>query len=260
MKKPPVLRRSLALPTALALLALAAGPARATVTPSVSALTVAAGSSVTTTATIDVPANPVTTPPTDVDIEIAIDTTGSMGPGIAQAKADATALVTSMQAAIPGAQFSIVQFRDQFDTPVYQVEQPLTADPALIDLALGRLTAGGGGDAPEAINLVYHNSAVPAVGGPIGWRDGVQKFLIVLSDASPHGAGTSGIPNCTDPTIDPLGYTTRTAINEMIGAGRSLFMVLEPGFVSTTLSCYQFLALAVGGNSRGLPGGTNLAT
>ena len=134
------------------------------------------------------------------------------------------------------------------------------ADPALISIALNRLIAGGGGDAPEAHNTVFHNSAVPSIGGAIGWRATTQKFVVVLSDASPHGAGTAGFANCTDPSVDPLGFNTRTTINEMVASGRSLFMVLEPGFVSTTLGCYQSLALAVSANSRGLPGGTNLAT
>jgi hypothetical protein len=76
---------------------------------------------------------------------------------------------------------------------------------------------------------VYHNASTPAVGGPIGWRDGVAKFVVVLSDASPHGAGTAGIANCHDPSIDPLGYTTGATLGELGTSGRSLFMVLEPG-------------------------------
>jgi uncharacterized membrane protein YgcG len=237
-----------------------ASVASASVTPAIASLTVPAGGSAATSISIGVPAGGTTPPPTAVDVEIAIDTTGSMTTGIAQARADATALMTSMRVKIPGAKFAIVQFRDFGDTPVYNVEQPMTSNTALVNAALGRLVAFAGGDAPEAINLVYHNAAVPNTGGPIGWRAGVAKFLVVLSDASPHGAGTAGIANCTDPSVDPLGFNTATTLAELSAAGRSLFMVLEPGAITSSLACYQFLSLAVGGNSRGLPGGTNLAT
>ena len=220
----------------------------------------AAGSSATTSVAIGVPAYGPSTPPSDADIEIAVDTTGSMGPGIAQARADAAGLVAGVQAAIPNAHFSIVQFRDSGDSPMYAVEQPLTTDATLINTALNRLTAGRGGDAPEAHNHVFDSASVPDIGGAIGWRAGVQKFVVVLSDAEPHGAGTARITGCLDPTVDPLGYNTPTVLGELATGGRTLFMVLEPGFVSTTLSCYQNLALTAGGGSRGVAGGTNLAT
>jgi hypothetical protein len=60
--------------------------------PSSVMFTVAPGGSITEPKTINVPAKPP-----KADIEIAIDTTGSMGPSIAQAKADAVAIVTGVQ-------------------------------------------------------------------------------------------------------------------------------------------------------------------
>ncbi len=47
-----------------------------------------------------------------LDIEIAIDTTSSMGASIAQAQADSKRLVTEVQQRYPGAMFAVVQLRD----------------------------------------------------------------------------------------------------------------------------------------------------
>ncbi len=38
-----------------------------------------------------------------------------MGPSIAQAKADALAIVSGVQAVVPNTQFAVVQFKDSFD-------------------------------------------------------------------------------------------------------------------------------------------------
>ncbi|MBX7111366.1 MAG: DUF11 domain-containing protein [Dehalococcoidia bacterium] len=234
--------------------------ASAAVTPAATSLTVAAGSSGSTTVQIDVPAGPASSPLTEADIEIAIDTTGSMFSGIAQAKADAAALVAGVQAQIPNARFSVVQFRDRLDAPEYRVEQSLTTDASLVSAALGRLTAGGGGDAPEAHNLVY-TQAAQDVGslGAIGWSPTAAKFVIVLSDAQPHGAGAAGVTGCTDVSSDPFGLNTKSSLAALAAASRTLFMVLEPGAISASLDCYQFLALQVSPASRGFTGGSSLA-
>ena len=48
--------------------------------------------------------------PASADIEIAIDTTGSMGGSIAQARADAAAIVNDVKLQVPNSQFAVVQF------------------------------------------------------------------------------------------------------------------------------------------------------
>src|SRR5215207_6980738 len=96
--------------TLLAALALATGTS-ATLSPAAATMTLRAGDAVlghdTETKTVGVPA---VLP--RADIEIAIDTTSSMNPSIVQAKADATAIVTGVQAVIADAQFAVVDFRD----------------------------------------------------------------------------------------------------------------------------------------------------
>jgi uncharacterized repeat protein (TIGR01451 family) len=239
----------------LVLAALNTGLATATVDPPTATLTIPAGSSGTETKTVGVPEVPPA-----ADIELAIDTTGSMGPSIAQAKADAIAIVTGVQAAIPDAQFAVVGFKDSFDVPEYQVLQSMTGSAADVQSAVNLLSASGGGDLPEAYNLVYHNSYTPALGGDIGWRGGTRKFVIVIGDAEPHGARTAGFSDCADSSADPNGLNTATELSGMNVNQRTLFMILQTSSASTTLACYQQLAAAAFTGSAGVAGGTDLAT
>src|SRR5256885_2022801 len=75
--------------------------------PAVVTLTLQAGASADVKKTLHLDALPGA-----ADIVLAIDTTGSMGTAIAQAKADATNIVTQVQAQIQGARFAVVDFKD----------------------------------------------------------------------------------------------------------------------------------------------------
>ena len=183
-----------------------------------------------------------------LDIEIAIDTTSSMGPSIAQAQADSKRLVTEVQARYPGALFAVVQFRDSTDNPEYQLLQPMTADATLVDGAIDTLSAAGGGDYPEAYNLVFQNSSDPAT----GWRPNSRKLVVVIGDAEPHGAATAGFSACRDTMPDPHGLNTATVLAGMKANRRTLIMVRQATTASTSLECYQALAAAAftGGAAR----------
>ena len=189
-----------------------------------------------------------------VDIEIAIDTTGSMGLSIAQAQRDAKTLVADVRARYPGAMFAVVQFRDKGDSPEYQVMQAMTGSGTLVDAAIDRLTPGGGGDDPEALNLVFRGSADSA----LGWRSGSRKLVVVISDAEPHGAGSAGYTGCRDASTDPFALSTASALAEMRKGKRTLILVRQAARATATLECYQSLAAAgyTGGAARN--GGTKL--
>jgi hypothetical protein len=184
-----------------------------------------------------------------VDVEIAIDTTGSMGGSITQAQNDAKTLVADVRARFPGARFAVVQFRDKGDTPEYQLMQPMTGDGALVDKAVDLLSPNGGGDRPEALNLVFHNSVSDSA---IGWRSGSRKIVVVISDAEPHGAGSAGFKGCADTSADPFGIGTASALAEMRAARRTLVLVRQAATATVTLQCYQSLAAAAytGGAAR----------
>lgn len=222
-------------------------------TPPPGSLVVPAGSSASQTTSVNVPAKPPM-----ADIELAIDTTGSMADGIADAVSEANAIVSGVQGSVANTQFAVVQFKDFGDTPEYQVAQPMTSSATDVSNALGTLSAFGGGDAPEAYNLVFQNSYSD---GSIGWRAGTRKFVIVIGDAEPHGANTAGFTNCADTSADPHGLNTATVLAGMNSNQRTLLMIREtdPG-VSTTLACYQQLAAAgFTGGSAVDSGGSGLA-
>jgi hypothetical protein len=223
--------------------------------PSSVMFTVAPGGSITEPKTINVPAKPP-----KADIEIAIDTTGSMGPSIAQAKADAVAIVTGVQGAVPDTQFAVVQFRDAGDSPEYQVVQSMTANATAVQNAVNGLSPDGGGDAPEAYNLVFQNSYTPDTGGDIGWRSGTRKFVIVLGDAQPHGdLANQGLAGCSNTSPDPHGLVTKNLLAGMNAGQRTLILILQTSSASTTLTCYQSLAAGGYTGGQGVPGGSSLA-
>jgi hypothetical protein len=262
-----MIRKNIGLLATAALMILAAGGAaligattsNASLAPATASFTLRAGDPVlgvgTETKTVGVPA---VLP--RADIEIAIDTTSSMTPSIAQAKTDATNIVNGITGIGIDAQFAVVQFRDSGDTPEYAVEQSMTSSAALVQSAINGLSAGGGGDFPEAYNLVFHNSSTPALDGAIGWRTGTRKFVVVIGDAQPHGdLATQGLAGCADVSADPHGFVTTTELAAMNAAERTLFMILQTSSASTTLTCYQSLAAGAFAGGQGVPGGTNLA-
>jgi hypothetical protein len=204
------------------------------------------------TKTVGVPAVPP-----KADIELAIDTTGSMDPSIAQAKADALAIVSQVQAQVPDTQFAVVQFKDSGDSPEYALEQAMTSSGAAVQTALNGLSAAGGGDNPEAYNLVFDNADAAAT----GWRSGTRKFVVVIGDAEPHGAGSAGFAGCADTSADPHGLNTATELAGMAAAERTLLMIRQVSDRTTTsLGCYQSLAAAGFSGGQAVDGGGNLAT
>jgi hypothetical protein len=245
---------SLGLVAATSVLALVVcpAPANASVTPADATLTIRPGETGVDPIDVNVPS------PINADIEIAIDTTGSMGGAINQAKTQATDIVNKVQAYIPNSQFAIVEFKDSSDPTEYAVRQAMTANAAPVQAAINAMSASGGGDTPEAHNLVFHNSYSPALGGAIGWRQSATPIVVVISDAEPHGAKTSGMVDCADTSTDPHGYNTSAELGGMNANGRILFMVRAVATASTTLACYQDIATLGAPGSQAADLGTDV--
>jgi hypothetical protein len=83
-----------------------------TITPSQVTATLKAGESIEVTKDVHLDALPA-----KADIVLAIDTTGSMGGAITQAKNEATQLVNDLQATIPGARFAVVVLNENTNPP-----------------------------------------------------------------------------------------------------------------------------------------------
>ena len=245
----------------------AAMPASAadTLTPNSVTTTLVAGASTTINKTLALDGLPAR-----ADIIVAIDTTASMGAPIAQAKADANNICTTVKGSIPGARFAAVDFEDYprmpsgsaSDTPYLLLTPGFISDCTAFSAAIGTMTADGGGDLPEAYNRTFFEaysdaaySAAPALGG----RDPLaSQFLVVLGDATPHSA--TGFGSCANAPPDDFGrdanpggsddLPTAATIAGLTANNITLLMIrYTTGGVSVSLPCYADMATATGGTA-----------
>ena len=196
-----------------------------------------------------------------LDVEIAVDSTGSMGPLIAQAQQDANAIIDAVLTLDPDARFAVVAFRDPaYPAPEYEVLQRFTANTAAVKSAIAKLKSVTTTAPPvdsEAYNLVFDRSVSDA---SLGWRPSSRKVVVVLGDGEPHGAGTVGVRGCRDTAPDPHGLNTVDALAKMHTTGRTLLMVRQKGTGGATLECYgSIAALAAPGGAARDAGSSDLA-
>ncbi len=121
----------------------------------------------------------------DLDLVLAIDTTGSMGRVIEDVKNSAAQLIANLRAGGGNVRVGIVAYRDLGDQYV-TLPFPLTPlDPggvAALNNFLGGLRAAGGGDWPEKMD------AALAVAAGMNWRGTVPASIVVIADAPAHNA------------------------------------------------------------------------
>lgn len=228
----------------------------ADISPTSATIEVKAGETGTETKAVTVPRLPA-----KADIEIAIDTTGSMGGAIVQAKSQATSLVNSIQSTIPSANFSVVDFKDDLDGPAaeYNLRQPNTNSAAAVQSAINAMSAQGGGDLAEAQNLVLSKAATD---DPALWRPGSRRFVVLITDAPPHDALNQGFPQCTGSGIrpDPHGLATDAVVAALKAQQTTLFAVTAATGNPSQDSCYAAIAAASFTGSTQVPLGTDLST
>jgi hypothetical protein len=239
----------------------AAALATDTLTPTSVVVTLQAGQSTTVDKKLHLDGLPAS-----ADIIVAVDTTGSMGTPIAQAKADATNICNTVQTAIPGARFAVMDFEDYFpgpgapgDIPYRLLTPGFTPSCAVFTAAIATMTAVGnsGGDLPEAYNRAffesYSDNLIVTTRDPLA-----TQFLVVLGDATPHSATPFGSCLAAPPADfgrDGIGGTgddlnTSTTIAGLQAANIKLLMIrYTTGNVSVTLGCYQSMASATGGTA-----------
>lgn len=134
-------------------------------------------------------AKTVTTPaiPPRPDICFLADTTGSMGPAITNVKANSTMIMNLVRAVQPDSQFCAAQYRDGGDSPVFQIDQNVTANTVAVQTGINTWAAFGGGDTPEA---QLHGLTGLATGAD--WRDGSTRIIVWFGDASGHDPSVGG--------------------------------------------------------------------
>ena len=119
---------------------------------------------------------------TGLDVVIVFDSTGSMGGEIAQVKKQITRIGNTLVRLVPKARISLITYRDKGDA--YVVREPilpLTGEIQLVDQYLAGISAGGGGDPPEAVD-----AGLDAAVGQNEYRQSARKVILLFGDAPPH--------------------------------------------------------------------------
>jgi len=184
-----------------------------------------------------------------VDVVFAIDNTGSMGGVIDQVEADAQYILDRIRVSAPDSYFGAIKFRDHGDTFVTEIATNLTSDLEAVKAAISAMTAGGGGDTPEAyIETVFQGI------NEIVWRTDSIKLIVVMGDAPPHDPvyGTGSSPN---------GWYWADAVSLASNAGVKVSMVAVGYGVGDSIvqASYEYMATATGGLYREAPDSSTLA-
>ena len=115
-----------------------------------------------------------------LDIVITFDSTGSMQREIDQVKNKIERIGGVLMEMIPKTRIGIVTYRDRTDE--YPVKGlPLTDNLAKVTLFLEKISAGGGGDVPEAV----HQGLQWAI-EKNNFRRRARKVVLLFGDAPPH--------------------------------------------------------------------------
>jgi len=173
---------------------------------------------------------------TDADIVFAIDSTGSMVGVIGEAKSRAMDIMNSLESALPGAdlRFGVVDFRDYADggSWPYIERQILTRDKSAVQSAINIISAGGGGDAPEAYARVMYESYTS-----ISYHPDVVRILIMMGDNRPHDkapASATSDPAYSAPNYyDPIANISTDDIAANMKSNRIILINLHSGPYST---------------------------
>jgi hypothetical protein len=188
----------------------------------------------------------VTTPeiPPKPDIVLVVDETGSMGPAIANVKAEMGSIVTSVQSAQPQAQFAVASYKDVTDgAGLFQVESGLTGSQATVQAAIDTLAASGGGDTPEGqLNALWQ---VGSGGNAVSYRPGSSRIVVWFGDASGHD------PSAGHSEADATGSLTGVgaqviAINVASGGGDGLNATGQAQRIATATSGSFFPSVTPG--------------
>ncbi len=145
------------------------------------------------------------------DIYFLADTTGSMGPVIAQVKADASAILSAVLTEAPDAAFGAGDYKDfPYDDSAFSNSAPITDDGGtLASAAIAAWTAGGGYDGPEgqfyALDQLVDNG---------NWRTGASKIVVWFGDAPAHDPVCSAI-STLGYDIDEASLTAKLVANDV---------------------------------------------
>ncbi|MEP0857123.1 vWA domain-containing protein [Trichocoleus sp. DQ-U1] len=182
-----------------------------------------------------------------VDVCFVIDTTGSMGGFIQEAKQQLLDTIRLLSADSDiDLQVGLVEYRDHppqdttFVTRIY----PLTAKLQEMQKNINQLEANGGGDHPEAVYDGVQDAA-----NQMKWRRNSCRFILLVGDAPPHGfhadRDSDGFTH-TDPARYPNGLTVQS-VTAAAENQRVTVHALCMGSDRTTLQSFTAIATGTSG-------------
>ena len=115
-----------------------------------------------------------------LDVVIALDTTGSMGPVLSEARARVNAIIMVLSAIVPRFRLGIVAYRDQGDAYIVK-KSKLTPYHWEAVRFLDGLEPAGGGDTPEAVLAALREAS-----RNYAWVSEGTRIMIIVGDAPPH--------------------------------------------------------------------------
>lgn len=116
-----------------------------------------------------------------VDIALVIDATGSMGDELEYLKVELRNIARTIERSFPSVdqRFALVVYRDDGDAFVSR-SFDFTANLSRFEDFLGRQSADGGGDYPEAMDAALEDAA------HLSWSQDSAKVVFLVADAPPH--------------------------------------------------------------------------
>jgi uncharacterized protein YjbI with pentapeptide repeats len=221
------------------------------VDPSTSQTVVAAGGTRSVPETLHLDGFPAL----PADVVLAFDTTTSMDPLLAAAKADANAVVSGLDG--QSVRFAVAQLRDYTSFGAadgvnpYDLIKSLAASEPTVGDAITGLTTADGGAPDEAYFALFHQVANYTNWTDQNWGDGSKRFLVVLGDNSGHDSSQSSFDDsCPTPDVstDPAGDLVSTT-DELVSAAVTLeFLTYHAADSPAGISaCHAAMAAKTGG-------------
>ncbi|HET9014226.1 MAG TPA: vWA domain-containing protein, partial [Thermomicrobiaceae bacterium] len=126
--------------------------------------------------------------PPNPDIVFLSDTTGSMGPTIANVQANIASIANTVLTAQPTAQFAVAEYKDgdpnscPSDPFAFKLDQGLTSTVADVSTAVSSWSASGGCDTPESQLYALDQLAT----GAVTFRPNSTRIIVWFGDSSGH--------------------------------------------------------------------------
>jgi len=155
----------------------------------------------------------------DIDLCIAMDCTGSMGPWIEAAKEQAVGLVDQIRQRVRSehgmaarCRVAFIAYRDHDHGALRQAVTPFTEDIPRVSAVIGAQDPIMGRDTPEDV------SGAIAAAATLTWREDAMKVFVLIGDAPCHG---TRYHNHRDhyPNGDPHGIVPEDVLLEMGNRG-----------------------------------------